>query len=49
VRGRQLVDELIAEQKRRGLVIVATNDERDIAYGEEQIVLGANNTDEHRP
>jgi heme exporter protein A len=49
VRGRQLVDELIAEQKRRGLVIVATNDERDIAYGEEQIVLGANDTDEHRP
>lgn len=38
--GRQLVDEVIAEQKRRGLVLVATNDERDIAYGEEQIILG---------
>ncbi len=40
--GRSLVAELIAEQKRRGLVIIATNDERDIAYGEQQIVLGAN-------
>ncbi len=40
--GRQLVADLIAEQKQRGLVILATNDERDVSYGERQIILGAN-------
>lgn len=40
--GRQLVSELIAEQKQKGIVIVATNDERDVGYGEQQIVLGKN-------
>ncbi|MCS7187675.1 MAG: ABC transporter ATP-binding protein [Armatimonadota bacterium] len=40
--GRQLVSELVAEQKRKGIVIVATNDERDVGYGEQQIVLGKN-------
>lgn len=40
--GRQLVSELIAEKKRDGIVIVATNDERDVSYGEQQIVLGKN-------
>ncbi len=40
--GRQLVFELVADQKRKGIVIVATNDERDAAYGEQQIVLGKN-------
>lgn len=40
--GRQLVSELIAEQKRKGIVIIATNDERDVGYGEQQIVLGKN-------
>ncbi|MER3500834.1 MAG: hypothetical protein IMHGJWDQ_001293 [Candidatus Fervidibacter sp.] len=38
--GRALVAELIAEQKRRGIVIIATNDERDVPYGEQQIFLG---------
>lgn len=38
--GRQLVANLIEEQKRRGIVIIATNDERDASYGEQQVVLG---------
>ncbi len=38
--GRNLLDELIAEQKRRGIVVIATNDERDIVYGDQQIALG---------
>ncbi|MCX7642379.1 MAG: ABC transporter ATP-binding protein [Armatimonadetes bacterium] len=40
--GRQLVSKLIEEQKRKGIVIIATNDERDAVYGEQQIVLGKN-------
>ncbi len=40
--GRKLVSELIAEQKRKGIVIIATNDERDVGYGEQQIFLGKN-------
>ncbi len=40
--GRQLVAELIAEQKRRGIVVIATNDERDVGYGEQQVILGKN-------
>jgi len=40
--GRQLVSELIAEQKRKGVVVIATNDERDVGYGEQRIVLGGN-------
>jgi len=40
--GRQLVAELIAEQKRRGIVVIATNDERDVSYGEQQVILGKN-------
>lgn len=40
--GRQIVSELIAEKKREGIVIIATNDERDVSYGEQQIVLGKN-------
>ncbi|GBC99395.1 putative ABC transporter ATP-binding protein YxlF [bacterium HR17] len=38
--GRHLVGELIAAQKQRGLVVLATNDERDVAYGDRQIILG---------
>lgn len=38
--GRVLVSEIIAEQKQRGIVVIATNEERDLAYGEQQIVLG---------
>lgn len=41
-RGRQLVSELIERQKRMGIVVIATNDERDVVYGEQQIVLGKN-------
>ena len=40
--GRQLVAELISEQKRRGIVVIATNDERDVGYGEQQVILGKN-------
>jgi len=40
--GRHLVAELIAEQKRKGIVIIATNDERDVGYGEQQVILGKN-------
>lgn len=46
--GRQLVTDFIAEQKRRGIVIVATNDERDIPYGDRQIFLGADKNDANR-
>lgn len=38
--GRTLLGELIAEQKRRGIVAIATNDERDRVYGDRQITLG---------
>ncbi len=41
--GRRLVSDLIEEQKRRGIVIIATNDERDVVYGDQQIVLGEGN------
>ena len=40
--GRQLVAELVAEQKRKGIVVIATNDERDVGYGEQQVILGEN-------
>lgn len=40
--GRKLVADLVLEQKRKGLVVIATNDERDVSYGEQQIVLGKN-------
>lgn len=46
--GRQLVTDLIAEQKRRGIIIVATNDERDLAYGDRQIFLKADGNDAKR-
>ncbi|MCS7263571.1 MAG: ABC transporter ATP-binding protein [Armatimonadetes bacterium] len=41
--GRKLVGELIEEQKQRGVVVIATNDERDVAYGDQQIILGERN------
>ena len=40
--GRLLVAELVAEQKRKGIVVIATNDERDVDYGEQQVILGEN-------
>lgn len=38
--GRELVKTLITEQKRRGVVLIATNEERDFALGERRVVLG---------
>jgi heme exporter protein A len=37
--GRTIVKEVISEQKSRGALVVATNDERELAYGEEILAL----------
>jgi len=33
------VKEVISKQKARGALVVATNDERELAYGEEKLAL----------
>ena len=37
--GRAIVKEVISEQKARGALVVATNDERELAYGEGKLAL----------
>jgi len=37
--GRAIVKEVISKQKARGALVVATNDERELAYGEEKLAL----------
>ncbi|MGB9723554.1 MAG: ABC transporter ATP-binding protein, partial [Chloroflexia bacterium] len=38
--GRTLVEEVIAHQRRHGLVVLATNDPREVAYGDVVLRLG---------
>jgi len=37
--GRAIVEGVIAEQKKKGVLIVATNDDRELAYGEGKLAL----------
>jgi heme exporter protein A len=37
--GRAVVEGVVAEQKKKGVLIVATNDARELAYGEETLAL----------
>jgi heme exporter protein A len=37
--GRAVVEGVVAEQKKKGVLIVATNDERELTYGEEKLAL----------
>jgi heme exporter protein A len=37
--GRAVVEGVVAEQKKKGVLIVATNDQRELAYGEEKLAL----------
>jgi len=39
--GRRLLDSIIEQQKQRGLLLVATNDPREVHYGETLLQLGA--------
>jgi heme exporter protein A len=46
--GLELVDAICEEQKKRGILVVATNDKRDFKYGEKIIRLpgrGSRSTD----
>ncbi len=38
--GRAIVEEVIARQRRHGLVVLATNDPREVAYGDVVLRLG---------
>ena len=38
--GRKLVNELLCEQKTRGLAVVATNDPQEYAWGDKKLELG---------
>jgi len=37
--GRTLLDEVVAEQKRRGIVVIATNDDRERRFGDYELRL----------
>ena len=37
--GRAIVEGVVAEQKKKGVLIVATNDERELSYGEKTLAL----------
>jgi heme exporter protein A len=37
--GRAIVKGIVSEQKARGALVVATNDERELSYGEEKLAL----------
>ncbi len=34
VQGVQIVEEIVASQKRRGMVVIATNEPREVAWGD---------------
>ncbi len=38
-RGRALVAEIVAEQKRRGLLVIATNEPQEVGFGDEVLSL----------
>ncbi len=38
--GRTIVKGIVSDQKARGALVVATNDERELSYGEEKLALG---------
>lgn len=38
--GRKILEEVIDEQRQRGILIIATNDEKEISYGEKSLKLG---------
>jgi heme exporter protein A len=40
-RGTEVVERIIADQRRRGIVVIATNDPRELRYGDLVLTLGA--------
>jgi len=38
--GRVILEEIVKEQRENGILIIATNDEREISYGEKLLKLG---------